>query len=55
MERDMAPENAWQVFLDENGDPYWVNSDEIVYSQPARDTAQRIMNVIFKAFPKDYY
>jgi putative cardiolipin synthase len=55
MERDMAPENAWQVFLDESGNPYWVNSDETVYDQPARDTAQRIMDVIFKAFPKEYY
>jgi putative cardiolipin synthase len=55
MERDMAPENAWQVLLDEDGDPYWVNSDETVDSQPARDTGQRIMDVIFKAFPKEYY
>jgi putative cardiolipin synthase len=55
MERDMAPANAWQVFLDESGNPYWVNSDETVHTQPARDTGQRIMDVIFKAFPKDYY
>jgi putative cardiolipin synthase len=55
MERDMAPENAWQVLLDEDGDPYWVNSDETVESQPARDSGQRIMDVIFKAFPKEYY
>lgn len=55
MERDMGPENAWQVFLDESGNPYWVNSDETVYTQPARDTGQRIMDVIFKAFPKEYY
>jgi putative cardiolipin synthase len=55
MERDMAPENAWQVFLDESGDPYWVNSDETVYSQPARNTAQRVMDVIFKAFPRELY
>jgi putative cardiolipin synthase len=55
IERDMAPENAWQVLLDEDGDPYWVNSDETVDSQPARDTGQRIMDVIFKAFPKEYY
>jgi putative cardiolipin synthase len=55
MERDMGPENAWQVLLDEDGDPYWVNSDETVDTQPARDTGQRIMDVIFKAFPKEYY
>jgi putative cardiolipin synthase len=55
MERDMAPENAWQVFLDEDGDPYWVNSDERVDTQPARDGMQRVMDVIFKAFPEEYY
>lgn len=53
MLRDMAPENAWQVFLDEKGKPYWVNSDETVYSQPARDYGQRIMNVILKVVPKE--
>jgi putative cardiolipin synthase len=55
MERDMAPDNAWQVFLDESGNPYWVDSVETVHTQPARDTGQRIMDVIFKAFPKNYY
>ena len=28
MLRDMDSSNAWQVLLDEDGDPYWVNSDE---------------------------
>jgi len=55
MERDMLPENAWQVFLDEDGDPYWVNSDETVYKQPARGTSQRIMDKIFKVVPKEQY
>jgi len=55
MERDMQPENSWQVLLDESGDPYWVNSDETVTEQPARDGTQRVMDVIFKAFPKEYY
>ena len=55
MERDMQPENAWQVFLDEDGDPYWVNSDETVYEQPARGTSQRIMDKIFKVVPKEQY
>ena len=55
MERDITGENAWQVLLDEGGKPYWVNSDETVDTQPARDGTQRIMDVIFKAFPKDYY
>lgn len=53
MERDMAPESAWQVFLDDKGKLYWVNSDETVYKQPARDYGQRIMNVILKVVPKE--
>jgi putative cardiolipin synthase len=53
MERDMAPENAWQVLLDDNGKPYWVNSDETVHKQPARDGSQRIMDAIFKVLPKE--
>ena len=55
MNRDMQPENAWQVLLDDDGDPYWVNSDETVYKQPARDTTQRVMDKIFKVVPKEQY
>ena len=55
MERDMAPANAWSVTLDENGTLHWENDRETLTQQPARDGTQRIMNVIFKAFPKEYY
>jgi len=55
MERDMQPENAWQVFLNADGNPYWVNSDETVDTQPARDTMQRVMDVIFEVVPKEQY
>ena len=55
MERDMQPENAWQVLLDEDGDPYWVNSDETVHKQPARDGSQRVMDKIFKVVPKEQF
>ena len=55
MLRDMEPENAWHVLLDEKGKPYWVNSDETVYKQPARSGSQRIMDQIFKVVPKDQY
>jgi len=51
----MAPENAWQVFLNDKGKPYWVNSDETLDSQPARSGSQRVMNQIFKIFPKEQY
>lgn len=55
MERDMLPENAWQVFLGENGKPYWVNSDRRVDKQPARSGSQRVMDKIFKVIPKEQY
>ena len=55
MERDMSPENAWQVFLDEEGSTYWVNSDERKDRQPARDGSQRVMDKIFKVVPKGQY
>lgn len=55
MLRDMQPENAWHVRLDKGGYPYWVNSDETVHEQPARGTGQRIMDKIFRLFPKDQY
>ena len=55
MERDMHPDNAWRVHLDENGKPYWVNSDETVFDQPARGGTQRVMDVIFQIFPKEQY
>ena len=55
MERDMAPENAWQVLLDDKGEPYWVNSDETVYRQPARTGSQRVMDAIFRMFPKEQF
>ena len=51
----MQPENAWQVLMDEDGDPYWVNSDETVHKQPARDGTQRVMDKIFKVIPKEQY
>ncbi|MEN8175782.1 MAG: phospholipase D family protein [Pseudomonadota bacterium] len=55
MERDMQPENAWQVLLNDEGKPYWVNSDERVDTQPARDGMQRVMDVIFEVVPKEQY
>jgi putative cardiolipin synthase len=55
IERDMAPENAWQVHLDDDGELYWVNSEERVDRQPARNGWQRIMDIFFSIFPKDQY
>jgi putative cardiolipin synthase len=55
MERDMSPENAWQVLLDDSGKPYWINSDQRKNKQPARDGGQRVMDKIFKVVPKEQY
>ena len=51
----MLGTNSWQVKLDEKGKPYWVNSDETVAKQPARDGMQRVMNEIFKIGPAEQY
>lgn len=55
MLRDMAPENAWQVFLDEKGRLYWVDSDQRVNRQPVRKGSQRIMEQILGILPKKHY
>ena len=55
IERNMEGQNAWQVKLNKKGKPYWVNSDETVTKQPARDGMQRVMNEIFKVGPADQY
>jgi len=53
--RDMSPDNAWRVQLDEKGDLFWENADELLREQPARDGMQRIMNVIMKIGPKEQF
>ena len=55
IERDMLPENSWHVRLDEDGDLIWVSSKGTETSQPARGFGQRIENIFFKLFPKEYY
>jgi putative cardiolipin synthase len=55
MLRDMLPENAWRVLLDEKGRVYWVNDEETVTRQPARSGSQRVMDQIFRIFPKEQY
>ena len=55
IERNMQGTNSWQVKLDDKGKPFWVNSDETVTQQPARDGMQRVMNEIFKVGPAEQY
>jgi cardiolipin synthase C len=55
VERGMAPANSWRVELDKDGTIVWVNDKEKVSSQPARNSWQRVEDVIFMMFPKDLY
>jgi len=51
----MQPENSWRVQLDEKGNVIWVSGDTILKRQPAQSSWQRIQDVFFKLFPKEYY
>jgi len=51
----MQPENSWRVQLDEKGNVIWVSGDKILNRQPAQSSWQRIQDVFFKLFPKEYY
>jgi putative cardiolipin synthase len=53
--RNMGPENAWQVKLNEQGKLIWVNSEETVTRQPARNAWQRFMDGFFKIFPESQF
>ncbi|MEN8139939.1 MAG: phospholipase D family protein [Thermodesulfobacteriota bacterium] len=55
MLRDMGGENAWQVTFASDGKISWSNSDETVSEQPARNSMQRVMDIIFKVVPKEQY
>ena len=51
LERDMHPDNAWQVKFDADGDLIWVNSDETVTRQPAQGTMQRFQDALLNLIP----
>jgi putative cardiolipin synthase len=53
--RDMQPANSWRVELDEQGGLRWVDDEETVTTQPARNFWQRVQDVFFKVVPKEYY
>ena len=53
--RNMGSENAWQVKLNEQGKLIWINSEETVTRQPARNAWQRFMDGFFKMFPKSQF
>lgn len=55
MERDMSPENSWNVQLDQDGELRWVSGDRVVTRQPARNFWQRVQDVFFMLFPSTQY
>ncbi len=55
IERDMRPANSWQVKLEGDGSLRWVHDQITVTRQPARNWWQRVQDVLFMAFPKEYY
>lgn len=55
MERDMLPENAWRVSLDEEGRVLWTAEGKPLTRQPARSGWQRMQDVFFMLFPSNLY
>jgi putative cardiolipin synthase len=55
IERDMLPENSWRVSLDHHGKLQWTNDSESTNTQPARNLWQRIEELFFRMFPKEFY
>jgi putative cardiolipin synthase len=51
----MQPANSWRVELNGDGELRWVNDKETVTRQPARNWWQRVEDVFFQVFPKEYY
>jgi putative cardiolipin synthase len=49
--RDMAPENAWRVTLDDEGWLTWSNDEQSVRRQPARNFKQRVIEFFLNLMP----
>jgi putative cardiolipin synthase len=55
MDRDMQPQNAWQVNADAAGHLSWTDSAGSVTHQPARGLSQRFADEFFMMFPASLY
>ena len=51
IERDISPENAWRVTMDEEGWLTWSSADEVVRRQPARGFIQRAIEFVLNLLP----
>jgi putative cardiolipin synthase len=49
--RDMAPENAWRVYLDEEGWLQWRSGAEVLDRQPAKGFRQRAVEFLLNLLP----
>ena len=47
--------NSWRVQLDKDGQVIWVSHDGTLRRQPAQSFWQRVQDVFFKLFPKEYF
>ena len=55
MDRAMAPDNAWRLRMDENGDLSWESADGTLTSQPSQSFWRRVQNGIFGLFPVEQH
>jgi hypothetical protein len=55
MDRTMAPDNAWQLRVDEKGDLSWESADGTLTSQPSQSFWRRVQNGIFGLFPVEQH
>jgi putative cardiolipin synthase len=51
IERDIAPENAWRVTMDEEGWLRWSTGDQVVRRQPANGFMQRVIEFFMNLLP----
>ncbi len=51
IERDIAPENAWRVTMDEEGWLRWSTGDQVVRRQPAKGFVQRAIEFLLNLLP----
>lgn len=55
MDRAMAPDNAWRLRTDENGELSWESADGTLTSQPSQNFWRRVQNGIFGLFPVEQH
>lgn len=55
MDRVMAPDNAWQLALNEEGRLSWISDDGTLTRQPAQSFWRRVQNGIFGLFPLEQH